>query len=350
MNLAMDQADAMSAPLEQPAPLVGMLAAPMVSVVMSVYNEPERVGTAIESILSQSYRDFEFIVIDDGSTDRTPMVLEQYRLRDSRIRVLRQPNAGLTRALIRGCQEANGAYIARQDADDWSAPTRLGIQVDLLNSDPAIGFVSSAVQCVGPADEPLEVLRPTVNQDDATRMLLEERCGPPAHGSVMFRKSTYESVGGYRAEFYFGQDADLWLRMAERSGIAYSQEILYGYRRDLNAISARMSAFQSQFGLLGQSCRAARRDGRSDEPILKMAGELTNRVRSSKSNGLSSSGASAMAYLIGASLIRQGHPAARSYLWQSIRLNPLNWRAWVRLLTPARNQGASRPPRIETAD
>lgn len=309
--------------------------APRVSVVMSVFNEAVRVRRALDGILEQDFTDFEVIVVDDGSTDQTSIVLEQYQKRDSRVCVITQENTGLTRALIRGCNAARGEFIARHDADDWSAPKRLAVQIDLLDADARIGLVSCATQFVGPYQEPLELVSQSFAADEATEKLLNERLGPPAHGSVMFRRALYEAVGGYRAEFHFGQDSDLWLRMAERSLIAYSTDVLYTACRDIDTISGRMGRVQHQYGDIGLACRAARRAGQSDSQILRDAARLTDQILTSRKQGSGSVGASAMAYLIGSSLSKSGHASARSYLWQAVRLNPLNWRAWARLSASA---------------
>src|SRR5215472_5045758 len=98
---------------------------PEVSVVMSVYNNAPDLARTLDSILSQEGVDFEFIVVNDGSSDQSGQILNKYAQRDSRLRIIHQENAGLTRALIRGCDVARGEYIARQDAGDFSLPDRL---------------------------------------------------------------------------------------------------------------------------------------------------------------------------------------------------------------------------------
>ena len=150
----------------------------------------------------------------------------------------------------------------------------------------------------------------------------------------MFRRNIYEAVGGYRAEFYFGQDSDLWLRMAERTTIAYCPDVLYSWRRALNGISGRMELAQQQFGRLGQECRAARREGRSEQPILEVARQLADQQRTRHRTSGSSRGPATMAYLIGTALSQRGDPQARTYYWQAIQSNPLCWRAWLRLCFP----------------
>src|SRR5262245_17827114 len=111
---------------------------PRVSVVMSVYNGLPLVRAAVQSILDQTLEDFEFVIVNDGSTDGTLDYLRSVEAHDSRIRVLDQANTGLTRALIRGVAEARAPLIARMDADDISAPDRLHKQVQVMDSDPDI--------------------------------------------------------------------------------------------------------------------------------------------------------------------------------------------------------------------
>ncbi len=125
-----------------------------ISVVMSVYNGAPTLGATLDSILGQTERDFECIVVDDGSTDATSAILAEYSARDPRIRVIRQLNAGLTRALIAGCAEARGVYVARQDAGDLSDPRRFELQKRALDADPEIIFVSGATLFAGPELEP----------------------------------------------------------------------------------------------------------------------------------------------------------------------------------------------------
>jgi len=209
---------------------------------MSVYNGAAHITRAIDGIRNQTWQDFELIIVDDGSTDQTPRIIETYQRQDDRIRVIRQENMGLTMALIRACNAARGEFIARHDADDWSEPTRVAEQVALLDADASHGLVSCATQYIGPKGELLELIARNDAPAEATRKLLDERQGPAAHGSVMFRRSLYEAVGGYRPEFYCGQDSDLWMRMAERLRIAFDTRLLYFARRDPNGVSGRLGA------------------------------------------------------------------------------------------------------------
>ena len=306
---------------------------PTVSVVTSVYNDAARVRQAVESLLAQTFADWELIIVDDGSTDHTSEVTDSLASSDSRIHVLHQQNTGLTLALLRGCGEARGQYIARQDADDFSHPERLTKQLESLQENAEIAFVSCWSRCIGPDNELLEVVRRTEDPTKATTQLLDERMGPPAHGSVMFRKSTYDLVGGYRPQFYFGQDSDLWLRMAERGLIAYVPEELYAFRRDGSGISGIYRDWQREFGRLGQACRAARREGRAETHYLEQAERLSRRIREARRNGeLPAADGREIDYLIGSQLAVRGDGRARRYLWRVIRKCPWHWRAWARLL------------------
>jgi len=304
---------------------------PRISVVMSVWNARACVGRAIESILSQTFGDFEFVIVDDGSDDGSGGLIGGFADRDNRIRLLRQENAGLTRALVTGCAGARGEWIARQDADDWSEPRRLGKCLALAEKNPGCTMISSWADYHGPAGELLEEVRRPESSDAATDGLLHRQMGPPAHGSVLFRRDAYEQAGGYRPEFYFGQDSDLWLRMARRGKIAYVQESLYHYTLSPDAISGRFSDVQRRFGELGRLCHAARLRGESERPFLDELAALSAGVRLKKSGGSRAARAGSN-YRIGVQLARRGDSAAARYFREALRLQPLHWRAFVRLL------------------
>lgn len=306
---------------------------PEVSVVMSVYNAAEYLEHAISSILTQSGVSLEVIAINDGSIDGSSEILHRVALTDGRVRIIEQANAGLTMSLIRGCQLAQGEFIARQDADDISMPDRLRKQRDFLKADESLVFVSSMAQGIGPAGEPLEVVTRPEDADEATRQLLFEKTGPPAHGSVMMRRTAYESVGGYREEFYFAQDSDLWLRLGRLGRLKYLPEILYAWRVSPTGISTSRQAQQLRFGDLGQLCHAAVLRGESENQYLEQAAELANIIRSEKhqTQHLDARTKAWGLYRIGTTLARQGDFRAREYFWQTIQSQPWHVRAWIRL-------------------
>lgn len=306
--------------------------APRTSVVMSAYNDRDRVEQAVVSILGQTFRDLELIVVNDGSSDGSAELLDGLAASDARMRVIHQDNTGLTRALIRACAEARGEFIARQDADDWSDPERIADQLALIESDERIGFVSCSTRYVGPGGEPLMTVSRSQDPRIATTGLLHDRQGPPAHGSVMFRRSLYLQVGGYRDPFHFSQDSDLWLRMASHAWVAYLPEVRYVALREVESTSGSQRPSQRRFGELSQACSSARLAGRSEQPFLEEASQLAAQLRQRGGSITGSrSASSAAAYLLGSQLTRNGDTRGRVYLWQVLRSQPWHWKAWVRL-------------------
>jgi len=203
---------------------------PRVSVLMSVYNAERYLREAIESILAQTLDDFEFIIVEDGSTDWSKQIIAEYAQRDVRVLpVWNVSNLGLTKSLNRGLDKARGVYIARQDADDRSLPERLQKQAAFLDAHPEVGLVGSWFMRMTEAGQPLHVIETPV-ADQAIRLKLFTRGNAFAHGSVMFRRECVEKVGGYREQFSYAEDYDLWLRIADRYGVANLPEPLYWWR------------------------------------------------------------------------------------------------------------------------
>jgi glycosyltransferase involved in cell wall biosynthesis len=305
---------------------------------MSCFNAESTVLAAVQSIVTQTFSDWEFLIINDGSTDGSRLLLDRLAASDSRVRVIHQENTGLTEALIRGCHEARAPFIARQDADDLSLPNRLARQYELLLKRPEVGFVSCFADYIGPRNEYLSTVTRPADSNEGTEKLLNDQLGPPAHGTVMFRKSIYEQVGGYRRPFYYAQDSDLWLRMVEVSQIAYLQESGYQFRWHENSITGSGRLLQSEFGRLGQLCRKARREGRSEQLWLEEAEQLRASIVERRQQTPQTSDSAAkknsqmsMSYLIACQLVANKDDRARSYLRQVLRHQPWHWKAWVRL-------------------
>jgi glycosyltransferase involved in cell wall biosynthesis len=283
---------------------------------MGVYNTGRYVRAAIDSVLNQQGVDFEFIIVDDGSTDCSPDILAEASARDARVRVITQANAGLTQALIRGCAAARGRYIARQDGDDLSLPDRLRAQAELLDSDPTLAFVSCWSEVIGPEDEPLITHRRPATASAATDLLIHGRSGPPGHGSVMFRRDAYERVGGYRAVFYYAQDSDLWLRLANIGRLNYVPRVLYRYRISAESMSGQLHSAKLPYAQLIEELRAARERGEDEAPILEHFDPPPR-----KSDGVVSS-ADTTQYFIARCLMSRRDPRARGYLRSCLRSNP----------------------------
>lgn len=305
---------------------------PDVSVVMSVYNNADTLPRCLDSILGQEGVALEFIVINDGSTDATADMLDVAARQDARLIVIDQSNQGLTRSLIAGCERAKANWIARQDADDMSLPGRLKTLLALTKKHPEAVLVSSACRYMGPRDEYLcTITRPT-DPVEARSQVRDQGIGPPAHGAVMFAKDAYGQVGGYRAVFYYGQDADLWRRLAENGGVAYTSDELYLYRLAPNAISGSRRKTQKQFGRLGHKCQQARCKGQSEQPYLERSDRLSLRIRKGHLPPARKRDQWLSFYHIG-SLLESSDPQAAAYYFQQAKAaNPLafrpRWKAW----------------------
>jgi glycosyltransferase involved in cell wall biosynthesis len=186
---------------------------PLVSVVMPVRNGARWLDEAIDSIARQTLSDLELLIVDDGSTDETPQILDDWSHRDSRIRVLRQTDCGLAAALNYGLAEARGRYLARLDADDCAMPARLERQVGVLQQNPSIGLLGSWAERIDEYGRPQAQLKPETQPDKLADII--GRANPFVHSSVMLRPEIARDLGGYRAAFEAAEDYDLWLRMSE---------------------------------------------------------------------------------------------------------------------------------------
>lgn len=290
---------------------------PEVSVVVGVRNGAAGIRASLSSVLSQEGVRLELIVVDDGSTDGTLPILRALASQDARVRVFHQEGQGLTHALIRGCSVARGEFIARHDADDVSLPQRLAKQLMLLRTETHLSLVSCWTLAKGPGDEVLFEVRRPGDAKAASDRLRNHRQGPGHHGSVVFRRSHYEQVGGYRPEFYFAQDSDLWLRLIEVGDIAYVPETLYEFQVSPSSISSRHRAIQHELGEIGHSCREARRDRRPESDLLRRAAALRpGSVPSAAPDLLAGE------YFIGRCLVQRRDPRARRYLWNVAMRRP----------------------------
>jgi glycosyltransferase involved in cell wall biosynthesis len=303
---------------------------PEVSVVMSVYNGEMQLRESVDSILSQQGVRLELVVIDDGSTDDSANVLNQYASRDARVRVITQENQGLTRALIVGCGAARGRYIARQDVGDISLPGRLSKQLNCICETADAAFVSCGTRFVGPEREHLY----DVDQDPAqatTRLLTlrkNEIKGPSSHPSTLFSRSIYERVGGYRAAFYFAQDIDLWIRLAEQGSHLVIPETLYQASIGVESISGRYRKEQVELTRIVLEGARLRRKGMTEQPTLEQAESIRPHAKQPSSR----IGRARALYFIGSCLRQRNNPQATHYFRQALKSYPLHLKSVVRLL------------------
>jgi glycosyltransferase involved in cell wall biosynthesis len=300
---------------------------------MSVYNGAAHLEGTLESILGQRDVELELVVVDDGSTDGTAEILRRHAERDSRIRVLWQENRGLTRALIRGCGEARGDYIARHDAGDVSDSRRLRLQKDALDRDPELVFVSSWTEFCGPEMEFLYLQKGSGFAKRPVRIISEGAesglaDSPTSHGSVMFRRQAYVQVGGYREAFYCSQDWDLWYRLAEVGSFEMLEQPLHRVRLVPESISGRHRELQLRYRRLSLHAFKERLRGRSDAAVVAEAASVESATHGPSGHSVEAR----WLYFIGECLRRNRDPRARLYLRRSISSAPVQLRAWVRLL------------------
>ena len=235
---------------------------PAISVVMSVCNGSAYLPQAVESILAQSWCDFEFIIIDDGSTDGTLDILRTYESKDTRIHVVSRENTGLTRALNEGISRARGQFIARMDADDIAEPSRLDLQIGYLQAQPECVAVGCSLLLTDPDGDPLAEEESPLTHDQIVAKL---RCGIGSlpHPTAVIRRDALNSVGGYRESFLCAQDLDLWLRLAEVGSLANLPQALLRYRLHPESVTSQNRELQ-----LASAERAVREAyERNNEPL-----------------------------------------------------------------------------------
>lgn len=250
---------------------------PQVSVVIGCHQDGSALTASLDSIAAQhAGPSWECLIVANGpfrASDR----LQQRLATDQRFCLLHSPRQGLTEALILGCAQARGMFIARLDAGDAMAPDRLARQLDAINADPCCVLATSAVEVCGPRWEPLWVNYGTeslagapirVDQLPASQGIAMDI---PHHSSVMIRRSAYESVGGYRSSFYFGQDWDLWYRLACFGSFVHLTQTLTRVRLFSDGLSSRHWREQRQIALLSLACYVTRSQGQPEIKLLQQA-------------------------------------------------------------------------------
>lgn len=291
---------------------------------MGVYNAEDTLRRAVDSILTQTFRDFEFIIVNDGSVDGTSEILGEYAKADSRVRVIDQPNQGLTRSLVMASELARGAYLARQDADDISLPERLQKQVEILESDPGCVLVTSWVEDVSPEGVVCNLHQSLTHRVRIKSQDEVEMTGIAAHGSVMMRREEFEKTGGYRPCFYYAQDSDLWLRLSLCGRFLVAPCVLYRRVIGTGSISSRFRQAQSRFCELAQESYRAVRAGASDAPVVASAEQLASECRQQRGQSTSRYETATSLLLLAAQLMKSDPQLGQAYLWRAFCTCPLH--------------------------
>jgi len=208
-----------------------------VSVAMPVYNAGPYLREAIESMLDQTLREFEFIIIDDGSTDESRAIIEDYAQRDGRIRMISRPNRGITPTRNEALGLAQGECVAVMDADDVSLPDRLALQTAYLDAHPECLAVGGRILIVDAEGWPIREACTHEAHEDIDRFHMQGQGGALAHPASMFRREAALAIGGYREAFAAGEDLDLFLRFAERGKLANVPQCVLKYRQHSRSVS-----------------------------------------------------------------------------------------------------------------
>lgn len=214
---------------------------PRVSVVMPVFNGGPYLSSAIESVLAQTFDDYELVIVDDGSSDASEEVIARFAARDARVRAYRKDNSGISDTLNLGISEARGDWIARLDADDLMLPHRLERQMAFVSADSEIVAAGSYYDIIDATSARCATLRPLPRDREELQRLLDAR--EPltfTHPTMIYRRHIAVALGGYRKDYEPCEDTELFARMLAMSGVILIQpEVLTLYRVHDAAVSQR---------------------------------------------------------------------------------------------------------------
>lgn len=239
---------------------------PAISVAMSVYNGERYLALAIESVLAQDFGDFEFLIIDDGSSDGSPDIIHRYARADARIQPILRENRGLIASLNEMIERARAPIIARMDADDICRPNRFSRQLAFLAENPDYGVVGSWSEDIGEHGESLfrhgMADHPLTHEE--LMAAIESGGQLICHPAAMYRRDIVRSVGAYHAAFRHCEDLDLWLRLAGVTKLGNISERLLLYRRYSGQVSSRHATDQQIGTAIAQLAWRERQAGRLD--------------------------------------------------------------------------------------
>ena len=252
---------------------------PAISVLMSVYNGEQFLASAIESILAQSLTDFEFLILDDGSSDGSWSILQDYAGRDDRIRLIRRENKGLIVSLNELIAAATAPLLARMDCDDISMPDRFARQVAFLEANPDYGVVGSQRFNIDEQGQQLPMAGPDYALDHQQFLSNIGKESLLCHSSVMMRRDLVRAVGGYHAAFRHCEDFDLWLRLSNLTKLCSMSEKLVCYRHSADQVSKRHLTEQQLGTAVALAAYHEREAGRPDPT------EASHRIAAARSAG-----------------------------------------------------------------
>jgi len=218
---------------------------PTISVLMPVYNAERFVAEAVESILCQTFDDFELLIVDDGSSDRSLSILQDYAAQDKRIRLISRENTGHVAALNEMVQLARGEFLARMDADDIAMVDRFRLQVAHLRQDSDLVCLGGAHGMIDEKGRWLTCLTMPKKNEEIQKLALAGHT-PINHPCAMMRRSAVLQVGAYNTTLVPCEDLDLWLRLGEVGKLGNLKEMVLKYRLHADSVSEKQSVLQNQ--------------------------------------------------------------------------------------------------------
>ena len=252
---------------------------PAISVILPVYNTEAYVREAVESILAQTFMDFELIAINDGSTDGSGPILRELAARDARIVLVERPNDGLVSALNKGLEIARAELIARMDADDVSMPERFALQHARMVQEPELAVLGSFMRNVDKEGNITRLDECPITPKETARCM---ECGCSVHhATVMMRRGAVLKAGGYRKAFCHAEDYDLWLRMSDLGyAIASLPQPLYNRHWHGANVSSVYREAQGRNTILARLAHRMRKAGLPDpfDGVEKIDDELIQKL------------------------------------------------------------------------
>lgn len=293
-------------------------APPRVSVLMPVFNAGQYLREAIDSILAQTFNDFELIAIDDGSTDDSPIILRAIARHEPRLRIVSRPNTGIVGALNDGLAAARGELIARMDADDTCDPTRFAKQIAYLDTHADCIAVGTACTRTDPTGSPAGTQQPPTGHDAIDAALLRADGGALIHATLMLRTGVLRAIGGWRTGYDWVEDLDLFLRLTEHGRVANLPEPLYAYRRHIESVCFR------NYELMCNRLKTVMREAYDRRGLVDAPDVETLRPE------LPPKQSAAEHYRVWAChAIHEDRPTlARRHAWRAVRHEPIHPRSW----------------------
>lgn len=225
------------------------MSAPTLSVLLPIHDTAPYLRQALDSLLAQTFADFEIIAVNDGSSDDSGAILDEYARTEPRLRVVHQKNSGIVVALNRALGEARAEILARMDGDDVALPLRFERQLDYLKQHPHCVLLGTAALVVDEDGDPVSPMPIGFGHAEIDRLLLEGRGSTILHPTAMLRRAAVLEAGGYQRGLEGAEDLDLYLRLAELGEVANLSETLLHFRKRASSVTAnttRYGAWQLQ--------------------------------------------------------------------------------------------------------